>query len=95
MKADLTGASIKTMVKRNVNDADAAAILTKQVGSGIAIIAPATNGESETTITAAETNVITYDVVYVETVVKLSNGEFIRSGVDRLEIKGNVLKTLF
>ena len=93
--ANLTGSTIKSMLKRNLSDSDADAIATKQTGSGVVVIGNAADGIHETTFTAAEINAISQNVVFFETVVKLASGEFIRSGIDRINVEGNVVKTLF
>ena len=93
--ANLTGSTIKTLLKADANDTDALALLTKTTGAGIVVVGDPALGICETTITAAESNIITRATVFVEVIAKLSDGSFIRSGIDRLELSGNVVKTLF
>ena len=53
---DLTGLMAATfMVKSYLTDLDAAALIAKHLGSGIAITAPPTNGTGTITLAAADT----------------------------------------
>lgn len=93
--ANLTGATIKFIVKKNSRDTDTDALYTKLVGSGITVLSPLTGGEIETILTAADTNVIAQNKIYVEGIAKLSDLSFVRTGIDEIEVEGNVLKVLF
>ena len=94
--ADVTGATIKAVFKKNPKDSGADVIIpTKRVGSGVTIIAPGTNGVVQTLLTATETNAISQNKIFFELVVKLADGTFIRNGIEEIEVTGNVLKTLF
>lgn len=94
--ADITGSTIKTYIKKNVNDADGAAVatLTGTVTSGPA-------GTFTSTLPASTSNAwteITDKSVdwFLEHVVKLADGTtYIRSGVQFLSILPNLGKTLF
>jgi hypothetical protein len=94
--ADITGATIKTYIKRNINDADNAAVITI-TGT---IVTPAA-GLFRSTLLASDTNGLTEITDkpvdwYFEHVVKLSDlTTYIRSGVQFLTILPNVGKTLF
>lgn len=85
---------IKTIVKKNPRDVDADALFVKSLGAGIAIL-DAPNGQIQIVFTAADTNVIAQNRIYYETIAKLADGSFNRSGIDELEVEGNALKTLF
>lgn len=95
VKADLTGATIKAMLKVNARDTDVNALVTKASGAGI-VVTDAANGVCRTTFTAVDMNLpASYNLLYLEVVAKLSDGSFIGNGIDEVQIKGNVLKTLF
>ncbi len=52
----LTGASIFFTAKRRFEDTDLNAVITKSVGSGITVTAPATNGDGVLTLLPADTD---------------------------------------
>jgi hypothetical protein len=92
--ANLTGATVRFMIKRQVNDPDSTAIITKNVGSGITLTLPLL-GICETLIVAADTNALSDSKVYFEIVAKLADGvTYIRSGSEELILKSNVAKVL-
>jgi hypothetical protein len=91
--ANLTSASVSFMVKKNVADLDAEALITKSVGSGI-VITDAVNGVLQITLNASDTNDLSYQSLFFEILVKLSNGTYIRTGMEELIINRNLIKTL-
>jgi hypothetical protein len=91
--ANLTGATMRTMVKARQNDSDGSALITKNIGSGITIT-DAANGKATTRIDAADTNSLSYEEVFIETQCKLSDGRIIRSGAERFQLLPNVQKVL-
>ena len=92
--ANLTGATVRCMIKRHVNDPDSAAIVTKNVGSGVTLTLPAL-GICETLLSAGDTNGLSDSKVYLEIVAKLSDGiTYIRSGVEELVLRQNIAKVL-
>lgn len=52
---DITGATMKFMAKRNVSDADAAAVVTKMVGAGVTLT-DALNGKAQVVLLPADTS---------------------------------------
>ena len=89
--ADITGATITTMFKKNPRDLDADALFSKTVGSGVTII-DGPNGVCETLLTKANTLTFSNKVSF-ETEAILSDGvTSIRSGILTLEVEGNVKK---
>jgi len=93
--ADITGGTVKFMLKRNFTDADGSAILNL---SGAIISGPA--GTCRVTIAATDTNSLT-DITdhqvdwYYEIVVKLVDGTtYIRSGVQFITILPHAIKAL-
>jgi len=91
--ANISGADITVMVKKNVNDPDSAALITKTVGSGVTIV-DGGNGRFDTVITAAETNTLSVSKVHIEALVNLTTGEYIRSGIENIELEPNLIKVL-
>jgi hypothetical protein len=94
--ADVTGATIKCYIKRNINDADGSAVLTL---TGSVVLGP--SGTIRVPIAAGDTNGLTEIVDrgvdwYAEQVVKMADGTtYIRSGVQPITVLPNVGKTLF
>ena len=86
---DITGATIKCMVKNTNSDADGAAVLTK-TGS---TVTPA-SGTYKVTFAASDTNSLTPRTYYLEVVVKLASGVYIRNGENYLIMANNIIKTL-
>lgn len=94
--ADLTGATIKCLIKASPRDADADALITKQTGGSGITITSASGGTCETVLLPTDTAIpASYNKVYFEVVAKLADGSLIGSGVDDIDVLGNVLKTLF
>lgn len=91
--ANLTSASIQFMVKKNPADPDSQAVLTKSVGSGVVITNP-TAGICQTTITASDTNNLSYLSLYFEILVKLSDGTYIRTGMHELVLNKTLITIL-
>lgn len=91
--ANLTGALVRFMVKKNPADPDGSALLTKNIGTGVTVISAA-EGTLECALTASETNGLSYPSVYFEILVKLSNGTYIRSGIEELIFTKNLIQTL-
>lgn len=85
--ADLTGATLKALVKESHRDTDAQALF---------VLTPITIGAGwmKTVISSTQSNAITQDRVYLETMAILADGTVIGSGIDCLEIEGNVIKDL-
>jgi hypothetical protein len=89
--ANVAGATIKLQIKKRDTDTDAQALLLK-TGS----ITSAALSTMEVPITAAESLALgSYNEVVYEIIVKLADGSFIRSGVKKLQLLPQVLKTLF
>ena len=88
--ANLTGASITIIFKKNARDLDSAALF-----SITPAILSAGDGTIEGELTAAQTNDLSYPVLYFEIIAKLSGGSFIRSGEQELRLCTNVLKVLY
>lgn len=64
--ADITGASaIKFMMKANEDDADAAALISKSQGSGVAVLVAA-EGTAEVTLTAGDLDTLNISQVLCE-----------------------------
>lgn len=93
--ADITGSTIKFMLKATQNDPDSVAVITKTSGAGITGLIPYANGAFEVALTAAELNTLSYNIMFYEIIVKLATGTFIRTGIVPVQILGNVLKTLY
>lgn len=91
--ANLTGASIQYMFKKNPSDLDSVALLTKNIGSGVTIIS-ASDGTVECLLTAADTNTMSYPSIFFEILVKLSNGNYIRSGIEEIVFTKTLIQTL-
>jgi hypothetical protein len=91
--ADLTSSSVSFMVKKNVADLDAEALITKTIGSGVTIT-DAVNGVLQVTLTASDTNDLSYQSLFFEILVKLSNGTYIRTGTEEIVLVRNLIKTL-
>ena len=88
--ANLTGATLTAIFKKNARDLDADALFTV-----VPAILNAGDGTIEGTIAASQTNDLSYPVLYFELVAKLSDGSFIRSGVVEMALVPIALKTLF
>lgn len=93
LTASLTGSTIKAMFKNNPHDADADALLTKLIGTGITITG--TDYICETLLTGAETVLFYNNKIYFEIVAKLAEGTLISEGVEELNVVPNLLKTVF
>lgn len=88
--ANLTGATINAYFKNRDGDADVDALFTI---AGVNV--DAANGLCKIVIPASSTNGLNNTKIVFEVVVKLSNGEYIRNGVQDLILQPNVGKTLF
>jgi hypothetical protein len=88
--ANLNGATVKLIAKLQDSDSDASAVFTIN-----GTVTDPLNGVCSFTIPAATTNVISQRALTVEAVAKLSDGSYVGGGIDILNIKPNVLKTLF
>lgn len=88
--ANLTGATINMYVKKRDGDSDANALLTKSGN-----VTDAVNGVCEVVVAAGDTNNLSYMNLVYEIVVKLSDGTYVRSGVNLFTLLPNVGKTLF
>lgn len=91
--ANLTGSAIRFMMKKNPADPDSAAVLTKNIGTGV-IITNATAGICQVTLTAADTNSLSYLSLYFEILVKLSDGTYIRTGMHEIVFNKTIIQTL-
>lgn len=91
--ANLTGASIQFMLKKNPADPDSQALLTKNVGSGITIT-NATAGICTVTLSAADTNGLSYLSLYFEILVKLTDGTYIRTGMHEIVLNKTLINIL-
>lgn len=90
--AILTGSSITCLIKKDRNDPDIQALLTKTLLDGVSIIS-ATDGKGEVLLSSTDTN-LSFQKIYFEILVKLSTGTHIRSGVQEIAIQPNVIKVL-
>ena len=88
--ANIAGASITIIFKKNARDLDSAALF-----SITPTVLSAGDGTIEGELTAAQTNDLSYPVLYFEIIAKLSGGSFIRSGEQELRLCTNVLKVLY
>lgn len=91
--ANLTNASIQFMLKKNPSDPDSQALLTKNVGSGVTITNP-TGGICQVTLTAADTNGLSFMSLYFEILVKLTDGTYIRTGMHEIVLNKTLINTL-
>lgn len=91
--ADITAADITVLFKKNADDPDSAALFTKVVSGGVTITdGPA--GKCTTLVSALDTLALSYPKLFFEVLVNLSTGAYIRSGVDEIVLKPNVVKNL-
>ena len=95
--ANLTGATLKTIFKLDINETDANALFTKLSSSAqITILSQTTNqGQCETIIPAVDGAKFLRNKIYFECVAKLTSGEIISNGVEVIDVNANLLKTLF
>ena len=91
--ANLNGSSIRFMLKKNPADPDSQALLTKNIGSGIDIT-NATGGICQVTLTAADTNNLSYLSLYFEILVKLADGTYIRTGMHEIVLNKTLINNL-
>lgn len=91
--ADLTGANIVVMFKKNHNDKDTEALYTKTIGTGVVVV-DAINGRFDTQLLASETNGLSLSYLYFEAQVKLASGQYIRTGVEQIVLVDNLIKQL-
>ena len=87
--ANLTGANITIMFKKNARDLDANALFSVTPS-----IISAGDGTIEGIVAASQTNDLSFKVLYFEIVAKIGT-TFIRSGIQELELEEHVLKTLY
>lgn len=87
--ANLTGADIQIMFKKNARDLDANALFSVTPS-----ILSAGNGTIEGVVAASQTNDLSFKIIYFEIVAKIGT-VFIRSGIEELELEEHVLKTLY
>lgn len=88
--ANLTGATIKLMVKNRITDPDASALVDRT-----GVVTDAVNGLAEVVMLAADSMALNYFSLKMEIVVKLSDGSYIRTGPIDLHLIEAVKKTLF
>lgn len=91
--ADITGADITVLVKKLASDPDSATLITKVVGGGVTITS-GPEGLCETILSALDMNNLSYNSVFYEILVNLATGVYIRSGVEEIVLKPNLIKTL-
>lgn len=91
--ANLTGATVTVLFKKNPRDTDAQALLTKSVGSGVSLTLPL-EGILKTLLLASDTNTLSFTVLYYEVLVKLVGDVYIRSGVQEIQLLPNNIKIL-
>jgi len=90
----LVGAVIKGTAKVSPNDPDNEALITKDYTNGVTIT-DSVNGKFTVLYFGSDTNLIKVNKLYIEYVVKLSDGSFLTTGILTEKLEGNVLKTLF
>jgi hypothetical protein len=89
--ANISGATIKLIIKKRDTDTDANALINKN-----GTILSSTDATAEVLLLASESNAFAaYNELVFEIIVKLADGSFIRSGTEKLNLKPSVLKTLF
>lgn len=93
LRANITGATVSVMLKKSYSDSDSAKLLEKTTIAGV-VITSGSDGTLQTVISAADLIAISYNKVYFEILVKMIDGSYIRSGVEEMEIRANVIKTL-
>lgn len=91
--ANLTGATITAMLKKNLLDNDTKALFSKSIGTGVTVLSEP-DGTLETEILATDTNNISYQVVFFEVLVKLANGNYIRSDTEEIVLEKNIVNVL-
>lgn len=93
LPTNIIGATISVMFKKNIQDLDSDSLFTKIVGNGVMII-DGLNGLCETTVIASDTDSLSFDKLYFEVLVKTSNNEHIRSGIECIEVSQKLIKVL-
>lgn len=93
LPTNITGATISTMFKKNIQDLDSSALFTKTVGAGVTIT-DGLNGLCETIVNATDTDNLSFDKLYFEILVKLPSGDYIRSGIEYVEVSQKLIKVL-
>ncbi len=92
--ASLTGATVFLIAKKRGEDIDANKLFEKSIGSGVTVTDVAL-GKVDIVITATDTNPLTIQSFYYETVAKLSDGvTVIRNGVNQVNLLGNVRRSI-
>lgn len=92
--ANLTGAAVRVQFKFRPKDRDDKAVLTLNIGSGVTVISP-TAGTVQIKLSAVQAALFTEPLIYFEVVSKLADSTYISSGVEAIEVKENLIKTLF
>jgi hypothetical protein len=89
--ADLDGCDAKALLKKDETDRDSQAVATFTLVSGMTVMP---ESKIETVVPASVTNDLSYPVLYFEILVKLADGNYIRSDTDEIQIKRNIINTL-
>lgn len=94
-RANLAGAEVRCIVKKDKRDTDANALFVKTIGLGI-IVTDEPNGEVETTFSAADINVSqAYGKVFYEVTARLAGGHFIGHGYETLDLTENIQNNIY
>lgn len=88
---NITGATVRFMMKNNQNDPDTAALVTKSTSSGISITNGA-GGLAEVTLTASDLDDVKKGV-YCEAMA-INGSEIIRTATYFFEVRTNIIKAL-
>ena len=93
--ANITGSVVTVFFKRGLQDGDASAVIKKDNAliGGVTFITPLA-GKLETLILASDTNRLMNNKLYVEVLVKMADGNYIRSETDEVEFERNIINTL-
>jgi hypothetical protein len=89
--ADLVGCDARAMLKKDNTDRDSQALATYSLVSGMTVMP---ESKIETVIPASVTNNLSFPILYFEILVKLADGNYIRSDTDEIHIKRNIINTL-
>lgn len=88
---NITGGTVRFMMKANESDLDAAAIVSKQTGSGVTIT-DASLGTAEATITSTDLATIPQTKLFCEGAVYVSGQCIARTETVLVTVKTNVIK---